>query len=148
MRMKIWAALALLFAVVLPATAQNARPLDPNTATQAQLAAVPGLQAVAAQVIAKRPFAGPAAFDAALAAANLTPQQRAALYTSVWVPMNMNTSTRADFALVPGMTPRMIREFEEYQPYKSIEHFRAEIGKYVSKEEVARFEQYLFVPAK
>ena len=148
MRMKIWAMLALLFAVAMPAMAQNARPLDPNTATQAQLAAVPELKTVAAEIVAKRPYAGPAAFDAALAAAKLTPEQRAALYTRVWVPMNMNTATRADFALVPGMTPRMVREFEEYQPYKSIEHFRAEIGKYVSKEEVARFEQYLFVPAK
>ena len=148
MRMKIWALLALLFALAMPAMAQNARPLDPNTATQAQLAAVPELKTVAAEIVAKRPYAGPAAFDAALAAAKLTPEQRAALYTRVWVPMNMNTATRADFALVPGMTPRMVREFEEYQPYKSIEHFRAEIGKYVSKEEVARFEQYLFVPAK
>ena len=148
MRMKIWAMLALLFAVAMPAMAQNARPLDPNTATQAQLAAVPELKTVAAEIVAKRPYAGPAATDAALAAAKLTPEQRAALYTRVWVPMNMNTATRADFALVPGMTPRMVREFEEYQPYKSIEHFRAEIGKYVSKEEVARFEQYLFVPAK
>ena len=148
MRMKIWALLALLFALAMPAMAQNARPLDPNTATQAQLAAVPELKTIAAEIVAKRPYAGPAAFDAALAAAKLTPEQRAALYTRVWVPMNMNTATRADFALVPGMTPRMVREFEEYQPYKSIEHFRAEIGKYVSKEEVARFEQYLFVPAK
>ena len=148
MRMKIWALLALLFALAMPAMAQNARPLDPNTATQAQLAAVPELKTVAAEIVAKRPYAGAAAFDAALAAAKLTPEQRAALYTRVWVPMNMNTATRADFALVPGMTPRMVREFEEYQPYKSIEHFRAEIGKYVSKEEVARFEQYLFVPAK
>jgi hypothetical protein len=40
----------------------------------------------------------------------------------------------------------MMREFEEYRPYTSIGQFRGEIGKYVSPEEVAAFETYLFVP--
>jgi hypothetical protein len=40
----------------------------------------------------------------------------------------------------------MSREFEEYRPYTSIAQFRGEIGKYVSPEEVAAFERYLFVP--
>jgi len=143
---KIFALLALAIALTGPVAAQSARPLNPNTATEAQLGAVPGLGAVAAQIVAKRPFAGPAAFDAALASAHLSPEQRAVVYSRVWVPMNMNSATRQDIALVPGMTPKMIHEFEEYQPYKSIEHFRAEIGKYVSKEEIARYEQYIFVP--
>ena len=37
----------------------------------------------------------------------------------------------------------MLREFKEYRPYKQIEQFRREIGKYVNKEEVARFERYV-----
>jgi hypothetical protein len=45
------------------------------------------------------------------------------------------------------MSRRMMNEFREYRPYRSIEQFRFEIGKYVSKEEVARFERYVFVPA-
>ena len=50
--------------------------------------------------------------------------------------------------LIPGMTSRMAHEFEEYRPYTSLEQFRREIGKYVDASEVARLEQYVFVPLK
>jgi radical SAM superfamily enzyme with C-terminal helix-hairpin-helix motif len=40
----------------------------------------------------------------------------------------------------------MVREFFEYRPYISIEQFRKEIGKYVSAEQVAAYEQYVYVP--
>ena len=50
--------------------------------------------------------------------------------------------------LIPGMTSRMAHEFEEYRPYSSLEQFRREIGKYVDTTEVARLEQYVFVPLK
>jgi hypothetical protein len=39
----------------------------------------------------------------------------------------------------------MLREFKEYRPYKNIEQFRREIGKYVDKKEVARLERYVAV---
>jgi radical SAM superfamily enzyme with C-terminal helix-hairpin-helix motif len=48
--------------------------------------------------------------------------------------------------LIPGLGDRMIHEFEEYRPYKSLSHFRREIGKYVDAKELARLEQYVFVP--
>jgi hypothetical protein len=37
----------------------------------------------------------------------------------------------------------MLHEFKEYRPYKSMEQFRKEIGKYVSAREVARLERYV-----
>jgi radical SAM superfamily enzyme with C-terminal helix-hairpin-helix motif len=40
----------------------------------------------------------------------------------------------------------MVREFLEYRPYTSILQFRKEIGKYVSADVVAGYEQYVFVP--
>jgi radical SAM superfamily enzyme with C-terminal helix-hairpin-helix motif len=40
----------------------------------------------------------------------------------------------------------MVREFFEYRPYISIQQFRREIGKYVSAEQVAAYEQYVYVP--
>lgn len=145
MQSKIWAALALAVALVVPAVAQT-KLLDPNSATEQQLAAVPGLAPLAAQLVSKRPFAGPQAFDAALAAGNLSSQQRTQVYLRAWVPMNLNTATLQDILLIPGMSARMADEFREYKPYKSIGQFRYEIGKYVSKTEVARLEQYVFVP--
>ena len=60
--------------------------------------------------------------------------------------VNLNTGTRAEFGEIPGVGNRMIREFMEYRPYVSIRQFRREIGKYVSDEQVAAYEQYVFVP--
>jgi predicted DNA-binding helix-hairpin-helix protein len=48
--------------------------------------------------------------------------------------------------LIPGMGNRMVREFLEYRPYTALTQFRKEIGKYVDDKEVARLEQYVFVP--
>ena len=48
-------------------------------------------------------------------------------------------------AAVPNLGNRMLHEFKEYRPYKAIEQFRREIGKYVSKDEVARLERYVVV---
>ncbi len=61
------------------------------------------------------------------------------------VPININTATDAEILAIPGMGPRMLREFKEYRPYKSIEQFRREIGKYVDKAEVARLEKYIVI---
>ena len=60
--------------------------------------------------------------------------------------LNLNTSTRQEFREIPSVGNRMVREFMEYRPYVSIRQFRREIGKYVSDEQVAAYEQYVFVP--
>jgi len=65
--------------------------------------------------------------------------------TGAIVPININTATDAEILAIPGMGPRMLREFKEYRPYTSIEQFRREIGKYVDKTEVARLEQYIVI---
>jgi DNA uptake protein ComE-like DNA-binding protein len=61
--------------------------------------------------------------------------------------LNLNTASANDFlAAIPGMGNKMVHEFEEYRPYRSIQQFRREIGKYVSPEQVAEYEKYVFVP--
>lgn len=145
MPMKFLALLGLLCAAVVPAMAQSAL-VNANTATEAQIATVPGLAPLAAAIMAKRPYASPTALDAVLAEGKIAPDQRKLIYTRFWAPMNLNTATTQDIMLIPGMSPRMANEFREYKPYKSIGEFRYEIGKYVSKAEVARLEQYVFVP--
>ena len=48
--------------------------------------------------------------------------------------LNINTASQADFlGTIPGSGNRMVHEFEEYRPYKSILQFRKEIGKYVDQ---------------
>jgi DNA uptake protein ComE-like DNA-binding protein len=61
------------------------------------------------------------------------------------VPVNINTATDAEILAIPGVGPRMLREFKEYRPWTSIAQFRREIGKYVDKAEVARLEQYIVI---
>jgi radical SAM superfamily enzyme with C-terminal helix-hairpin-helix motif len=63
----------------------------------------------------------------------------------VFVPIDLNTASDEDILTIPGLGPRMLREFKEYRPYKSMEQFRREIGKYVDKTEVARLERYVTI---
>ena len=60
--------------------------------------------------------------------------------------INLNTATDEQLRTVPGVGDKMVHEFEEYRPYRSIVQFRKEIGKYVDGEKVAEYEKYLFVP--
>jgi DNA uptake protein ComE-like DNA-binding protein len=61
--------------------------------------------------------------------------------------LNINTASGADFLRVmPDLGNRMVHEFEEYRPYKSIQQFRKEIGKYVDQSKVAEYEKFIYVP--
>ena len=63
----------------------------------------------------------------------------------VFVPLELNTASEADFLTIPGVGKRMAHEFEEYRPYKSMAQWRREIGKYVDDHELARLERYVFL---
>jgi DNA uptake protein ComE-like DNA-binding protein len=61
--------------------------------------------------------------------------------------LNLNEVTQEQLlGTIPDFSNRMVREFFEYRPYISIQQFRKEIGKYVSAEQVAAYEQYVYVP--
>ena len=61
--------------------------------------------------------------------------------------LNLNTVTANELtSTIPGFSSRMVREFQEYRPYISIQQFRREIGKYVDDATVAGYEQYVYVP--
>ncbi|HEV7838372.1 MAG TPA: hypothetical protein VGO75_09940 [Gemmatimonadaceae bacterium] len=65
--------------------------------------------------------------------------------TAAIVPVNINTASDAEILKIPGVGPRMLREFKEYRPWTSLAQFRREIGKYVDKAEVARLEKYIVI---
>ncbi len=100
---------------------------------------------LAGTIVESRPYLSAAELDQVLLDA-LNDEDRQTLYTSVFRQINLNTAPREEIMLIPGMTDRMAHEFEEYRPYSSLEHFRREIGKYVDDDEVARLEQYVFIP--
>ena len=60
--------------------------------------------------------------------------------------LDLNSASENDFLTIPGMTPRMVHEFMEYRPYKSIQQFRKEMSKYVSSAVIADYEKYVYVP--
>jgi len=61
--------------------------------------------------------------------------------------LNLNQATGDEYlSTIPDFGNRMVREFLEYRPYTSILQFRREIGKYVSDEQIAFYEQYVYVP--
>ena len=128
------------------APAQSGAFLDPDAATREQLTAIPGLNATTADaVIAGRPYQNMTAVDKVLSGAKLTEQQRDTIYTRLWKPIDLNTASKEEILLIPGVGPRMQHEFEEYRPYQSIEKFRREIGKYVKPDEVSRLERYVTI---
>ncbi|MEQ1757017.1 MAG: hypothetical protein ABL986_01780 [Vicinamibacterales bacterium] len=123
--------------------------VDANAATEAELSALPGLTATRAKaIVGKRPFADITAFDQFLTGQGMTRAQADALYERLFVHLNLNTATREQILLIPRAGQRMVREFQEYRPYAALAQFHREIGKYVDATELARLEQYVFVPIK
>lgn len=127
-----------------PAPAPSTGMIDPNTASAADLAAANVPAAVAAAVVAGRPYKSIVDVDKVLAK-SLSEAQRDSVYARVWVPIDPNTASDAEILLIPGVGARMLREFKEYRPWTSSEQFRREIGKYVDNAEVARLETFIVI---
>jgi DNA uptake protein ComE-like DNA-binding protein len=122
----------------------NSAVLNPDIATDAELAGVPNLDAtLVAAIVEQRPFADMSELDALLG--TLSETQRDEAYARVFLPINLNAASRSEIMLIPGISERMAHEFEEYRPYTSLEQFRREIGKYVDEDEVARLERYMTI---
>ncbi len=144
-------ALLLIAALLLPpsAAAQVGKAvtiIDANIASEKELAGLPHLApALVKSLMSARPFPSITELDALLGK-SLTPAQRTELYGRLFVHLNLNTATREQILLIPNAGTRMVREFLEYRPYKALAQFHREIGKYVNETELARLEQYVFVP--
>jgi DNA uptake protein ComE-like DNA-binding protein len=149
--MRTFAAILLSIGILASGSAyaqmgNNAEILNPNLAEEKELVALPHMTpGLVSLITSGRPFLGMPALDAKLSGA-LSGEARAELYQVLFLPINLNTASEDEVMLVPGMSGRMAHEFEEYRPYTSLDQFRREIGKYVNEAEVARFEQYVFIP--
>jgi DNA uptake protein ComE-like DNA-binding protein len=142
-------ALALTFTLTFSSHAQLGRQqglLDPNTAAEADLAKLPHFnESLAKDLVAQRPFLSMTQLNQHLSA-KLSKEQLTEVYGKLFLHLNLNTASEAEILLIPGLGRRMAHEFEEYRPYKSYAQFRKEIGKYVDEKEVARLEQFTFIP--
>lgn len=138
-----------LLALAQPVTAQvgaNLNLVNPNLAGSQELLAVPHLnQALVDAIEEQRPFLRMADLNGLLSA-QLSQEQLGEVYVRLWVPINLNSTTDAEILLIPGAGARALREFNEYRPYRALAQFHREMGKYWDDDELARLEQYVFVP--
>jgi DNA uptake protein ComE-like DNA-binding protein len=147
----VFLATALILIVGVPASldgqaGRRGDVLDANTASEKQLLSVSNLTpALVKGILQNRPFLSMTDLDAVVAPA-LSREQRTDVYRRLFVQINLNNASDAEILLVPGVGNRMLDEFKEYRPYKALAQFRREIGKYVDDKELARLEQYVFVP--
>jgi DNA uptake protein ComE-like DNA-binding protein len=120
--------------------------LNPDLASEKELLALPHMNAtIVKSIMERRPFLKMTDLNSLLAQ-SLTKEQLAELYGKMFVQINLNTATDEEILMIPGTGKRMLREFLEYRPYKTLAQFHKEIGKYVNDKELARLEQYVFVP--
>ena len=124
----------------------NSSVLNPNQAGEEDLLALPHLDSKLVKgIMGKRPFLGVGELHTFLSQ-SLGEESLKELYVKLFIPIDLNNATREEIQLVPSAGRRMAHEFEEYRPYVALAQFRREIRKYVDDDEVARFEQYVFVP--
>ena len=117
--------------------------LDANAATVEQLAGTEGVTSELAEaIVAGQPYASVTDLNAKLLE-TLSQDEVTNVLVNVFVPVNLNTGTEEEIRLIPGMTDKMVHEFEEYRPYADMGVFDREIGKYVDEAEVARFRNYV-----
>jgi len=120
--------------------------VNPDLASDKELLALPHMNATIVKgIMERRPFLRMADLNSFLAQ-SLNKEQLAELYRKMFVQINLNTATEEEILMIPGTGKRMLREFLEYRPYKTLAQFHKEIGKYVDDKELARLEQYVFVP--
>lgn len=120
--------------------------VDPNLATEPELSGLPHMTpALAKGIMEQRPFLSITPLNTYLSA-TLSKEQLTELYRKMFVHINLNTASRDEILLIPGVGNRMLHEFEEYRPYRGLSQFRREIGKYVDDAELDRLTGYVFVP--
>ena len=120
--------------------------VNPDLASEKELLALPHMNAkIVKEIMERRPFFKMTDLNDVLAP-SLSKDQLGELYGKMFVQINLNTATDEEILMIPGTGKRMLREFLEYRPYKTLAQFHKEIGKYVDNKELARLEQYVFVP--
>ena len=125
------------------ADAEVAAVIDASSASAEELVAVEGVsQELADAIVAGQPYADVTQLNAVLLA-NVSEEEAATVLENVFVPVNLNDASAEAIALIPGISDRMVREFEEYRPYEDLAEFDREIGKYVDADELERLRRYV-----
>ena len=143
------AAALMLAGLSLPASAQLGRQaglVEPNIAADSQFTRL-ALSAHAVHLLKEaKPILSAVKYDSILAEAGMTAAQRKDLYAKSFVHVDINRGTDAEFMLIPGMTTQALAAIKAGRPWATFQAFQAAMGKTMNAAEVARVEQYLFIP--
>jgi len=116
-----------------------------NTGTREEILLIPGAGARMAREFAEyRPWVNWAQFDREISKYVGQPETDR-LKQYVFIPINLNTASDEVLLTVPGAGQRMLREFNEYRPWRTKAQFDTEIGKYVGAKETTRFWRYFVI---
>jgi hypothetical protein len=119
--------------------------LNLNTATPAQILLVPRIASrMTREFDEYRPWVNFAQFDREIGK-YVDAAEVARLKQYVFIPLNLNTATPDQFKTIPQLGNTMVREFNEYRPWKTQAQFEKEIGKYVDAKEVARLWRFMTI---
>ena len=146
-------ALAGLALVALSATASEAQLgrqqglVEPNVAADSAMLGLPHMNAALVETLkGARPILSATTLDSLTAAASLSKAQRTELYGKMFVHVDLNRGTDAELALIPGVDAAKVKAIKAGRPWQSFEQFQTVMGKGATAAEVARIEQYLFIP--
>jgi len=116
-----------------------------NTASREEIMLIPGAgKKMAHEFDEYRPWKSWKQFDKEIGK-YVGPEEVARLAQYCFIPINLNTASDEDIMTIPGMGPKMLHEFKEYRPYKSMEQFNKEIGKYVDEKELKRLARFVMI---
>jgi hypothetical protein len=84
--------------------------------------------------------------DSILASKALSKAQRAETYNRMFVHVDLNRGTDAELMLIPGVDAAKLTALKAGRPYKAFDQFATAMAKSANPTEVARLEQYVFIP--
>ncbi|MBC8087754.1 MAG: hypothetical protein H7Z40_10850 [Phycisphaerae bacterium] len=123
--------------------------IEPNVAADSTLAALPPLNAdIAAALKAARPILSVVDLDGLLGGKGIAKPQRTELYKKVFVHVDLNRGTDAEFLLIPGVDAKLLAAIKTGRPYKTFAPFTAAVTKASNAAEATRIEQYVFIPVE
>ncbi|MBO6606108.1 helix-hairpin-helix domain-containing protein [Psychroserpens sp.] len=120
-------------------------PFNLNTTAEADFKMIPGVgNKMAHEFEEYRPYLSVKQFEREIG--KYVDEVEVARYLNyVFVPVELNSASEEDIKALPGVGNKMAHEFEEYRPYKNMDQFRKEIGKYVDDAELKRLERFVYL---
>ena len=139
----------MLVGLSFPATAQLGKQqglVEPNIAADSQFQRLKLTEHAVHLITEAKPILSAVTLDSLLNASGLNANQRKELYKSMFVHVDLNRGTDAEFKLIPGMNDQTLAAIKAGRPWATFESFETAMAKSMKADEVAALEQYLFIP--